>query len=97
MCLGEFGRGPKINGLNGRDHWPTGFSCLLGGGGLKSGIVIGETDPMGEKKDPTDPVPVENLFATVLHQLGIEYQKELITPIGRPMALAPGELIEQLI
>jgi hypothetical protein len=99
MCLGEFGRTPKINGLDGRDHWPTGFSCLLGGGGLKSGVAIGETDPTGEKKDPADPVSVENLFATVLHQLGIDYQTELITPIGRPMALAhpDSELIEPLL
>lgn len=97
MCLGEFGRTPKINGLDGRDHWPTGFSCLLGGGGLNSGIVIGETDSTGKKPDPADPVPVENLFATVLHQLGIDYQQELITPIGRPMALAQGEPIERLL
>jgi len=97
MCLGEFGRTPKINPLDGRDHWPTGFSCLLGGGGLKSGIVIGETDPNGDQKDPKDPIPVENLFSTVLHQLGIDYQQELITPIGRPMALAQGELIQQLL
>lgn len=97
MCLGEFGRTPNINPLDGRDHWPSGFSCLLGGGGLKSGLVIGETDPTGEKKAPRDPVPVENLFSTVLHQLGIDPQKELITPIGRPMALAQGELIEPLL
>ena len=97
MCLGEFGRTPKINPLDGRDHWPTGFSCLIGGGGLRSGVVIGKTDPTGEKKDPTDPIPVENLFATVLHQLGIDYEQELITPIGRPMALAQGELIQQLM
>ena len=97
MCLGEFGRTPNINPLDGRDHWPSGFSCLIGGGGLKSGIVIGETDPSGEKKDPSDPIPVENLFSTVLHQLGIDYQKELITPIGRPMALAQGELIQPLL
>ncbi|MDG2388791.1 MAG: DUF1501 domain-containing protein [Planctomycetaceae bacterium] len=97
MCLGEFGRTPNINPLDGRDHWPTGFSCLLGGGGLKSGVVIGETDPSGDQKDPKGPVPVENLFATILHQLGIDYEKELITPIGRPMALAQGELIQQLL
>ena len=73
LCLGEFGRTPKINGLDGRDHWPTGFSCVLGGGGLRSGVLIGATDPAGKKKDPTDPVPVENLFATILHTLGIDF------------------------
>ena len=96
LCLGEFGRTPKINGFDGRDHWPTGFSCVLGGGGLASGVVLGETDPAGKKKDPVDPIPVENLFATVLDTLGVEFQQELITPIGRPMAISSGTPISQL-
>src|SRR5207244_4246213 len=45
LCIGEFGRTPNINKLNGRDHWPHGFSAVVGGGGLRSGVVIGETDP----------------------------------------------------
>jgi uncharacterized protein (DUF1501 family) len=97
LCLGEFGRTPKINGLDGRDHWPNGFSCVLGGGGLKRGVVLGETDPEGKKKDPADPVPVENLFATVLGVLGVDFQQELITPIGRPMAISSGSPIAQLL
>lgn len=97
LCLGEFGRTPKINGLDGRDHWPNGFSCVLGGGGLKRGVVLGETDPEGKKKDPADPIPVENLFATVLGVLGVDFQQELITPIGRPMAISSGSPIAQLL
>ncbi len=40
LCIGEFGRTPWINALDGRDHWPHGFSCVIGGGGLKSGQII---------------------------------------------------------
>src|SRR5690606_24527396 len=49
LCIGEFGRTPRINPLEGRDHWPNGFSCVVAGGGLKTGAVIGATDPQGGK------------------------------------------------
>jgi uncharacterized protein (DUF1501 family) len=97
LVIGEFGRTPVINGLDGRDHWPTGFSCLVGGGGLKPGVVIGETDPEGKKKDPADPIEVKHLFATILNTLGVDYAREVLTPIGRPMLLCEGEPIEQLV
>lgn len=45
LCLGEFGRTPTINPTGGRDHWPTGFSVAVAGGGIPGGRVIGETDP----------------------------------------------------
>src|SRR6185295_2328942 len=61
LVLGEFGRTPRLNKLEGRDHWPTGFSVLIGGGGLATGEVIGATDPAGEKRDPSDPVSVADL------------------------------------
>jgi len=96
LCIGEFGRTPTINALDGRDHWPTGFSCLLGGGGLASGVVIGETDPTGEKHKPTDPVEVNNLVATILKAVGVDYEKELISPIGRPLQLSDGTAIDKL-
>ncbi len=97
LVTGEFGRTPKINPASGRDHWPTGFSCLLGGGGLASGVVIGQTDHTGKDKNPTDPVEVKDLFATVLKTLGVEYAKELLTPIGRPMKLCEGTPLERLL
>lgn len=97
LCIGEFGRTPNINPLDGRDHWPTGFSCIIGGGGFQRGLVIGETDPTGEKKEPVDPIEVQDLYATILHALGVEYAKELTTPIGRPMALSKGTPIERLL
>jgi hypothetical protein len=97
LCVGEFGRTPKINAEAGRDHWSTGFSCVVGGGGFRSGLVIGETDPSGEKAEPADPIQVHDLFATILHSMGIEYEKVMITPIGRPMALCKGKPIERLL
>lgn len=97
LCIGEFGRTPKINPLEGRDHWPTGFSCLVGGGGLKGNMIIGETDPTGSKKKPNDPVQIQDLYATILKTLHIDYQKELISPIGRPLALSDGTPISKLI
>ncbi|MCA9014367.1 MAG: DUF1501 domain-containing protein [Planctomycetaceae bacterium] len=97
LCIGEFGRTPKINPLEGRDHWPTGFSCVVGGGGLKGNVIIGETDPTGKEKDPTEPVQIQDLYATILQNLHIDYKKELISPIGRPLALSDGTPIQKLI
>ena len=65
LCGGEFGRTPAINPLGGRDHWPMGFSVALAGGGIRGGQVIGETDPEG-KPQPTQPVTVPDLHATIL-------------------------------
>ena len=96
LVTGEFGRTPKINPLGGRDHWPTGFSCLIGGGGLRSGAVIGETDPTGTKTKPEMPVEIKDLYATVLQTLGIDYTREVITPIGRPMKYCDGTPLAQL-
>ncbi len=97
LVIGEFGRTPKINPLQGRDHWPSGFSCLIGGGGLKNGLVIGATDPEGVKTEPEDPIPVNQLFATILQTLGIDPTREMITPIGRPLKLSDGEVIPRLL
>lgn len=97
LCIGEFGRTPRINGLDGRDHWPTGFSCVIGGGGLNNGLVIGKTDPTGKEKDPEDPIRVQDLYATILHRMGLDPAEELMTPIGRPMAMADGQPIERLL
>ena len=97
LVTGEFGRTPNINPLGGRDHWPTGFSCLLGGGGIPGGLLIGETDPEGLKAQPKDPIEVADLYATILDRLGVDYAKEVITPIGRPMKFCAGRPIDRLI
>ena len=96
VCGGEFGRTPKINNVGGRDHWPHAFSMLVAGGGFAGGRVMGATDPEGEKKEPENPVLIEDLHSTVLDLLGIDYEKELMTPIGRPMKLSKGEVVSGL-
>jgi hypothetical protein len=97
LCGGEFGRSPKLNGLDGRDHWPHGFSIALAGGGLTGGKVIGATDPNAEKKDPEDPVAVADIHATVQHTLGIDPDTVLMTSVGRPIALSEGKILHQLL
>lgn len=97
LCIGEFGRTPSINPLDGRDHWPTGFSCVVGGGGLRSGIVIGGTDPAGVASEPSDPIQVQDLFATILHVLGIDPEQFVDTPVGRPIRYSDGTPIARLL
>jgi uncharacterized protein (DUF1501 family) len=97
LVTGEFGRTPVINVAGGRDHWPTGFSCLLGGGGIASGQVIGRTDPSGAKVDPAAGVPVEDVAATVLAALGVDVRLELETPEGRPIPVTKGTPIRRLL
>ena len=101
LCIGEFGRTPRINPLGGRDHWPHGFSCVIGGGGLAAGRVIGSTTADQQTDDkpipPTSPIEIPNLYATILSRMGVEFGKELITPIGRPLKVCTGTPIEQLL
>ncbi len=81
-CFGEFGRTPKINGDNGRDHFPDVFSAVLAGGGLKPGIVIGQSDETGTTiKD--HPVKVADLHATMFNSLGVDVTKQQFAPDGR--------------
>jgi hypothetical protein len=96
VCGGEFGRTPKINVLDGRDHWPTGFSVVLAGGGVPGGTIVGGTDPEGSA-DPVDPVSVSDLTATVLRVLGIDPALEFTTGAGRPIKLSEGVAVSRLL
>lgn len=96
VCGGEFGRTPDINPLGGRDHWPHYFSLALAGGGIQGGMVLGETDPEGGR-EAKNSRSFPDLHATILSALGINPAKEVITPIGRPLKLAEGEVIRELL
>lgn len=97
LVTGEFGRTPAINPLDGRDHWPHGFSCLLAGAGIAVGQVVGATDPEGRARRPEDPVEIADVSATVLAALGIDFAREVATPIGRPMRYASGTPLPRLL
>jgi hypothetical protein len=96
LCMGEFGRTPKINLAGGRDHWPNGFSMAIAGGGIAGGRVVGETDPEAIK-DPVQPYNVADVHATVLTALGLDPRKELIAPSSRPIKLSEGKAIRLLL
>ncbi|HZY87818.1 MAG TPA: DUF1501 domain-containing protein [Gemmataceae bacterium] len=96
VCAGEFGRTPTVNGVGGRDHWPTGFSVALAGGGTRGGRIVGATDPAGKDK-PTDPVTVGDLHATVLTAVGINPKKVHQTPIGRTVRFSEGQPVKALL
>ena len=94
---GEFGRTPQVTpGTGGREHWPHGFSMVMAGGGLPGGHVVGETDPEGSRIKFAQGTPVENVHATILHRLGIDFERELDTPVGRPMKISEGVVIKEL-
>jgi len=96
LCVGEFGRTPKLNVLDGRDHWPHAFSAALAGGRIRGGIVVGETDPDGGKSSK-DAQPVANLHATILKALGINWEKTLRGPLGRTVPRSQGTPISTLL
>lgn len=96
VCAGEFGRTPQVNRLGGRDHWPHGFSVALAGGAIRGGQVVGATDPAGGRA-VDNPCQVGDLHATLLAALGLDPGKELISPIGRPLKLAEGRPIGQIL
>lgn len=87
MMSGEFGRTPRINRTAGRDHWPQAGFFFLAGGGLRTGQAIGSTSRLGERADDR-PVHLQEVFATVYHQLGIDARHvTLQDPNGRPQYL----------
>jgi hypothetical protein len=96
LCVGEFGRTPQVNALGGRDHWPHNFTAALAGGGLKGGVVVGESDPAGGK-EPKDKQAAANLHATVLKVLGIDHEKTLRGPLGRTVPRSEGTPITALL
>ena len=89
VCMGDFGRTPRINGREGRDHHPRAHSAVLAGGGIRGGIVHGMTDERGDEV-VKDPVTMPNLFATLAWQLGVDPSKALQAPGGRPIAVTDG-------
>ncbi len=108
VLCGEFSRTPKMNdggnggppgsmGTPGRDHWGEAMFCLLGGGGVKGGQVIGSTDRLGLR--PTSrPLKPCHIHATIYEVLGIDPKLHLLDPTGRPVpVLEEPEPIHELL
>ena len=85
---GDFGRTSKINKDNGRDHWGNAGVMLFAGAGVRGGQVIGVTDERGEYVTER-PIRPPEIAATIYSALGIDYDKYLTTPQGRPVRILP--------
>ncbi len=87
IAMGEFGRTAYINTAGGRDHWPHCWSLVLGGGGIRGGQVVGASDERGAYVAERQ-VSMGDVFATLYKAFGIDWHKEYMTPIGRPVKIA---------
>jgi hypothetical protein len=100
---GEFGRTNYCQGsldpMNyGRDHHPRAYSIWMAGGGIKPGIVHGETDEFGYNITK-DPVHINDFHATVLHQLGLDHEKLVYKHLGRRYRLTDvaGKVVNNIL
>jgi hypothetical protein len=96
VCMGEFGRSPRVNKNGGRDHWPHVQSVVLAGAGVRGGSTYGASDSIGAY--PADsPVSPADLAATLLHLLGVPPDLELHDRTGRPMRACQGSPVLGLL
>jgi hypothetical protein len=97
LLCGEFSRTPKMNdggnggapmsmGTPGRDHWGNSMFCLIAGGGVKGGQIVGSTNKLGTEPACNALTPC-NLHATIYHILGIDPALQLLDPSGRPVSV----------
>ena len=87
LVLSEFGRTPKINARVGRDHWPECWSLGLGGGGIRTGIVLGKTNDLGTF-NAQDEFDIGHVYHTVFRALGIDAALEEYDNGGQPLPIA---------
>jgi arylsulfatase A-like enzyme len=97
VWFGDFGRTPKINPSAGRDHWASAGVACMGGGGIKPGQIVGQTNALAEfvTDNPASP---QDLAATIYHTLGVPLHTWYKAQDGRPIELCPeGKPIKQLV
>jgi hypothetical protein len=99
ITAGEFGRTPRINDEKrgpGRDHWGRCFTVTVGGGGIKTGMVVGSSDSIGGVPEDR-PVSVPDFVATIYHALGLDPTREVMAQ-GRPVKMLPeGTPVRELL
>jgi uncharacterized protein (DUF1501 family) len=94
--MGEFGRTPRINGNQGRDHFPAAWSCVLAGGGIAGGQAYGRTSEDGmEVADGR--TSAEDVLTTLCQALGVRPGTQQIANTGRPVPIADGTSIEAIL
>jgi len=95
---GEFGGTPVSESGDGRDHNPYGFTIFMAGGGVKPGMVYGESDEFGFKA-AVNRVSIHDLHATILHQLGVDHEKLTYKYAGRDFRLTDvfGNVVKDIL
>lgn len=96
VWIGEFGRTPKINENESRDHWPQCYTALLAGGGVTAGQAYGTSDQYG-MYPAEHPVRPDDLAATMFHLLGIQPETEIFDRANRPLPVAAGNVLHPII
>jgi hypothetical protein len=96
VCMGEFGRSPRVNSKGGRDHWASVQSVVLAGAGIPGGSVYGASDRIAAYPGDSPVTPPE-LTATILHLLGVRTDLEVQDRLGRPLRVCEGKPIHSLL
>ena len=86
VWMGDFGRTPRINGDDGRDHYPQASSCVIAGARTRPGLAFGETDAEGGKV-VRDALSAADLSATLVSAVALDPHTQFMTPVGRPIAV----------
>jgi Protein of unknown function (DUF1501) len=103
LAIGEFGRSPKMgvstsgnsNSAKGRDHWPYCYTGLMAGGGVKRGVVYGESDKTASSPK-SKPVHPNELLATVYWALGIDPHMTIYNHLNQPRDLIKSAAVKEL-
>jgi RNA polymerase sigma factor (sigma-70 family) len=99
IWMGEFGRTPRINANQGRDHWPMSFTVVLAGGGIKGGQVVGQTNADGAGV-ANRPVTVPGLYATIYEAVGVNRKARYpsaVEGVNIPIIDGPAEPIGEIL
>jgi hypothetical protein len=100
VCLGEFGRAPRValepkfaGSSPGRKHWASVYSIVMAGAGVQRGAILGASDRLGAEP-ATERYGPWDVAATIFHSLGIDPSQHYIDPLGRPFPVAVGRAME---
>jgi uncharacterized protein (DUF1501 family) len=99
LWMGEFGRTPKLSANRnngGRDHYPNAWTCVLAGGGIRGGQAYGRTGVDGTEVEENK-VAVGDVLATFCRAGGVDPATQNISEIGRPIRIAEGTAIKDLL